>query len=183
MMSTSSFMSTLAALVLLFCSLVFIRLFSLLLVDKREQVSVDLFLFGCAESVWRAFVDLQLCVLYQLRLELPCIVEWNDLIVVSLNYERWHINPFQVFVLIGFGKRFDAEVSSRKSAQHSLKPKRFLHALRNFDARAIVTVKRNCEVFEESRAIADNAAANIVEYFSWQPAWILVRFQHERWHC
>ena len=25
-----------------------------------------------------------------------------------LNYERWHVNPSQVFVLIGFGKRFDA---------------------------------------------------------------------------
>ena len=121
----------------------------MLLVDKREQFSVDLFLFGCAESVWRAFINLQLCLLYQLRLELPCIVEWNDLIVVSLNYERGHINPFQVFVLIGFGKRFDAEVSSRKSAQHSLKPKRLLRTFRNFGASALVTVERNCEVFEE----------------------------------
>src|SRR6476659_8978358 len=126
MISTSSFMSMPVA-VLLFCCLVFMRLFLLLLLEKGEQVSVDLFLFGGAESVWRALVNLQLCVLYQLRLELPCIVEWNDLIVVPLNYERWHINPSQVFVLIGFGKRFDAEVSGRKSAQHSLKPKRFLH--------------------------------------------------------
>src|SRR5262249_7907901 len=69
-----------------------------------------------------ARVELQSGILEELDLEQGSALVRNDLVVVPLHDERWHIDVLQVLSEVCFRERLDTVVMSLGPAHHALPP-------------------------------------------------------------
>ena len=94
-----------------------------------KEVFVDLVLVHRAHAVRSAAVDLQRGVSHEFGREHGGVGDGYDLIVVSVHDQRWHVELLQVFGLIRFGKRLDAEVASGHSRHQPLQAELLAHTV------------------------------------------------------
>ena len=77
----------------------------------------------------------------------------DNLIGITVEDERRHIELLEILGKVRFGESLDAIEGSFVAAQHPLKPERILYALRDLGAWPVVAVKRIAEFPEELRPI------------------------------
>lgn len=92
--------------------------------------------------MWRAGIDLQNSIFDELRRMKRRSTDWNDLVVVAVNDQCWHIYLLQIFSEIRLRERFDAFIGVLSSGLHTLKPERVDHTLRDLRAGSVGTEKR-----------------------------------------
>src|SRR5262252_4157086 len=148
--------------------------------QEGEQVGVDLILVGRAHPVWCPWVDLQRRVLHQLRREPRRRADRHDLIVVTVEHQRRHIDLGEIRGEIGLREGFDAEVGRRETGHHPLPPECLPHTLGDLGSRPVVPVEGHREIPPELRAIGDDAGSELVEDLDRQAAGVRRRLQHER---
>src|SRR6476619_162942 len=81
--------------------------------NEREKIGADLVLVRRAQTVRGALVDFQGCALDELGLELAGIGERHELVVVTLEDERWYVELLQILVLIRLGEQGHAEFAAK----------------------------------------------------------------------
>ena len=106
----------------------------------------------------------------------------HDLVVVAVEYERWHVELFEVFGEIGFGEGFDAVYDGFETDLHPLQPERVAQALRDLGAWPVGSVEWRGEILEELRSVREDVGADAVEDLDRQTAGVGGCFQHQRWH-
>src|SRR5712692_4573598 len=132
--------------------------------EEREQVCVDLAFERRAQAVRR--------VLGQFGGKHGGSADRDDLIVVAVKDERWHVELLEVFGEICLREGLDAVEGGFVSSQHPLEPERIAQALRAFGAWPVGAVEGRAEILEKLRAIREDAGANLVERAHRQPAGI-----------
>src|SRR5215471_18566652 len=95
---------------------------SLLAADKGQEARVDRVGVGGKHAMREAWVELQSGILEELDLEQSSALVRNDLVVVPLHDERWHIDVVQVLSQVCFRERLDTVVMSLGPAHHALAP-------------------------------------------------------------
>src|SRR2546425_6773732 len=140
--------------------------------EEREQVRVDLAFERRAQAVRRALVNLELRVLDQFGGKHGGSADRDDLIVVAVKDERWHVELLEAFGEICLREGLDAVEGGFVSSQHPLEPERIAQALRAFGAWPVGAVEGRAEILEKLRAIREDAGANLVERAHRQPAGI-----------
>src|SRR5215471_2820600 len=99
--------------------------------DEGEQIRVDLILMRGSDAVRRARVVDVLRALDESSRLPGRVLHRNDLVVFAVQYERGHVEFFQIFCLIRFGKCLNAFVSVQETRLHAPKPKLIEHSLRD----------------------------------------------------
>ena len=125
-------------------------------------------------------VDLQLCTVDDLRREERRVDDRDDLIVVAMNDQRRHVEPFQVLGEIRLGEDLDAVVGCLEPDLHGHQPERVADALRHGRAGPVRTIERRAQVLVELRAVAGNTSADLVESLERSSARVRVGLQHQR---
>src|SRR5208282_2494343 len=90
--------------------------------EEREQFRVDFVLEGCAHAVRSVRIYFQCGALDDLGGKHGGRADWDDLVIVAVENERWHIEFLEILRHISFGECLYAKVRSRKSSHHSLHP-------------------------------------------------------------
>src|SRR5215831_8469918 len=88
----------------------------LLTLDEREQILIHSVFEGCTHAVRCALVDLELCVLDDFGRHHRRGADGDDLVIVSVHDQFWHIKFLEIFSQICLGKRLDAKIRARKTA-------------------------------------------------------------------
>ena len=107
----------------------------------------------------------------------------HDLVVVTVNNQRWQVELFEVRGEVSFRERPDAVKFVLEAALYALKPERVTDTLADLRARPVGTVERYRQILKELRTVSCDSSADAVEYFKRQAAWIGVRLEHQRRHC
>ena len=94
-----------------------------------QQIGIQLVFVRGAEPVRGAGVDLQGCSLHQSGGQDRRVSDGHNLIVVSVDDQGGHVDPFQVFGKVGFREGLDAVENSFKSGLHGLYPEGVTQAL------------------------------------------------------
>ena len=81
---------------------------SVLRLNEREQIRIDLLCVNDGHAMRKTGIDLELRILYQLCGECPCIGERYDLVIITMHNQGGNVDFLQVFREIGLGKSFDA---------------------------------------------------------------------------
>src|ERR1019366_3804517 len=101
---------------------------SSLRLEEGEQVGVDLVRLGGAHAVREIWIDLQLGILDDLRGLQTCRADRDDLVIVAMQDEGWHVELLEVLRKIRLRESLDAVVVGLYTAQHSLQPPTFADA-------------------------------------------------------
>src|SRR5215467_7469842 len=109
--------------------------------QEGEQVCVDLILVGRAHPVRGPPVDLQRRVLHPLRREHRGRADRHDLIIVTVEDQRRHIDLGEIRGEIGLRESFDAEVRCRETGHHPLPPECLPHTVGDFGSWPVVPVE------------------------------------------
>src|SRR5580704_5541762 len=121
------------------------------LLEKRQQIGIDLVCVGRRHAMRKARIDLQRRVLQYLRGHQTCCADRHNLIVVTMHDEYGDVDFLQVFGEVGLRERLNAIVVGLDASQHALQPPVLTNTLRDLCARAIVSVKRKSYVLVELR--------------------------------
>ena len=87
-----------------------------------QQILVNLVLVRCAQTVRGTLVNLQRGAFDHFGLEPAGVTYRHNLVVITMYYERRHVDLLQVFDLISLGECLDAEICGREACHHSLQP-------------------------------------------------------------
>lgn len=106
---------------------------------------------------------LQSPVLNELRADSPGVVDWHDLIGVSMDHKSRDADSFQILSLISLRECLYAVVCDDDGDHHPLQPEGFTDAVGDSRSRSVVTIKRKSQILEELRAVVDDVSAEIVK--------------------
>ena len=142
-----------------------------------QQVGIGL-VFVCGGKAVRCVrVDLQGCILDQLRRAQSRGANRHDLVIVTVNNQRRHIKLLQVLAEIRLGKCLDTVEGVLGTGLHPLEPERVDHALRDLGAGPVGSKERAAgEILVELRAVGDATEADFIELFNRQAAKVDRRF-------
>src|SRR5262245_23871529 len=84
------------------------------------------------ETMWRARIINLLRAFDEPGRFLCRVLDRNNLIVLTVEHQGWHIEFLQILGLIGFGKRFDALVGIFEAGLHAPKPELIERTLGDF---------------------------------------------------
>ena len=76
--------------------------------------------------------------------------------------QRRYVEFLQIFREVGFREGLNAIDDAFEPRQHSLEPERIAQTLK-FCVRPIGSIERRADVFEELRAVGEDAGSNLVE--------------------
>ena len=111
-----------------------------------------------------AGVEFQSGILEELGLEQSSALVRNDLVIVPLHDERWHVNALQVLSEVRFRERFDAIVVGLGPADHALAPPIPNNTLQRLGARSVKPVEHcGSEIAIKLSAIVRKAFPKAVE--------------------
>ncbi len=151
--------------------------------QERQQVLVDLVLVGIGQAVRRARVDNQPGALDQLCRLAAGDIDRHDLVVVTVDHQRWHIELLQVRAEVGGRERSDRIVGVLVAALHALRPPRIDQPLRHLRARAVEAIERaRRNVLVQLGAVLHLCLADAIEHFDRQAVGVVGGLQHERRH-
>src|ERR1035441_9080061 len=147
-----------------------------------QQIGVELFLVRGGQAVGCAGVYLQGRVLDEFRGGQSRSADRHNLVVVTVNDKRRHVELLKVLGKIRLGERFDAVEGVLVTGLHPLQPEPVNHALRNLRAWPVEAEERAAgEILVELRSVGDGAEADLVEYLNRQAAGIGGGLQQARW--
>src|SRR5437867_8844538 len=112
------------------------------------------------QAVRRALENLETCVLDQLRGKQGRGTDRQDLVVVAVDDEGWHVEPPEIFGEVRLREGLDAIEGSVETGLHPLEPERVPKALRNLGARPVGAVERRAEVLEELGTVGKDTGAD-----------------------
>src|SRR5262245_53964161 len=110
--------------------------------DKSQEVRVDRVGVGGKHAMREAGVELQSGVLEELDLEQSSALVRNDLVIVPLHDERWHVDALQVLSEVRFRKRLDTVVMGFGPAHHALAPPVLDDAIQPLRTRPVEPIER-----------------------------------------
>jgi hypothetical protein len=131
--------------------------------DDRVQVLVDSVFVCRTHSMSEPRIDFQLCVSNNLGGLMGHGADRNNLVVIAVQDERWHIELREVFCEVRLGESFDAIQGSRESTQHTLQPEGVASLVRPL--RRAGSHHKTVEIFKELRSVREHAGANFIERF------------------
>jgi len=94
-----------------------------LCLDECQQIRIHFVFPRRAQPMWRPGIHLEDCPRYQFRRKEGRVGYRHDLVVIPMDDQCRHIEPFQVFSQVGLGESLDAEIRRRETGQHPLEPK------------------------------------------------------------
>src|SRR5262245_2053539 len=97
--------------------------------EEGQQVGVDLFLVRRREAVRRARIVYLLGALDQPGRFLCGVLDRDDLVVLAVQDQGWHVESLQVLGLVRFGKRLDTFVGVLEAGLHAPEPELIERAL------------------------------------------------------
>src|SRR5438132_12916882 len=90
--------------------------------QESKQVGINPVCVGRGHSVRKARVNLQRCILEDLRRHQTRSTDRNNLIVVSMHDQHRNVDLLQVLREVGLRKGLDAVVMRLYTSEHSLQP-------------------------------------------------------------
>ena len=150
---------------------------------EGKQFGIDLVLERGTHSVWSARVDFEDGSLNNPGRKQGRSTDRYDLVVVTVENQRWDVELLEILSEIGFGEGFDGVVTGFNSGDHALEPERIAQALRDFAAGTVGAVEWGAQIFPELRTIFLNVGTDFVEDFYRQTGGIIGGLEHERRNC
>src|ERR1035437_2066504 len=152
--------------------------------EECQQVGIELLLVSLGQAMGCASIDLQSRVFDEFGRGKSRGADRYDLVVVTVNDKRWHVEFLEVFGEVRLGERLDAVKRVLVAGLHTLEPKPVDHALRDLLARPVEAEERPAgEVLVQLRTAGDGAGADFIEDLHWQAAGISRSLQHQRRDC
>ncbi len=90
--------------------------------NEREELGVDPVLESRTHPVWGTLVDDEFGVLDDFGGQQCGIGNGNDLVIIPVQNQCGHVDPFQILGQIRFRERLDAEIGRRQPRHHALQP-------------------------------------------------------------
>src|ERR1044071_1135225 len=127
-------------------------------------------------------IEFRCGILEQLGGKRPGISEGHDLVILSMHHQCRYINLLEILSEVSFRECLDTVVLGFDSAHHALTPPVISDPLLDVGARPVVTIKGKRKILVILGAVFSRGLANLIEYFDWSTAWILVRLDHDWWN-
>src|SRR5262249_5918372 len=153
------------------------------LLQKSQQVCIDLVRVGCWHSVRETWINLERGTLHQLSGLQRSRGNRHDLVIVTMKNERGYVELLQIFGEVGFRASLNDVVARVHPAYHALEPPLPPNAVRDIRARTVVAVERKREVLVKLRPIFHILSSQVVEHFDRRALRVLVSLYHERRYC
>src|SRR5262249_22077937 len=136
--------------------------------EEGQQVGVDLVLKRCRKAVRRARIVDFLRALDQPGRFPRRVLDWHDLVVLTVHDQGRNIELLEVLGEIGFGESLDAFVGVLQPGLHAPEPKLIQNTLGNLSPRPVGAVELNRQVLVELRAVLRDGTAQFVEHLDRQ---------------
>ena len=121
--------------------------------QEGQQVGVELILMRGREAMRCARIVDFLRVLDELGRFLIRILDWNDLVVLTMHDQGWDIELLEVLGEISLREGFDAFVGVLEASLHAPEPELIHDSLGDLGPLPISAVERSGQVLVELRAI------------------------------
>src|SRR5262245_5197366 len=110
------------------------------------------------------------------------VLDRDDLVILTVQHERRHVEFLEVRGEIGLGERLDALIGCRRSGLHAPEPEVVEEALGDVGARPVGSIECYSKILVVLRAVARDASSDLIEHLHWQTLGICLALQHDWRH-